>query len=325
MLKKVCEFLRTEKMIFTNQKEGPMSNLLKQETNTFESIAREWYQMLTISSSPSHARRIMAYLETYLFPCLGACPITLIPESELLSVFRRIEIRSRAKAHRVMCICNRVFMHAFSRGLIQSNPIDKLRGALAPITQKAATAPDPEDIGPILKAVDAYPGSQIVRAAMQLAPLVIVRPEQLRLTEWVDVDFEGRRLNIPAARTALRSPHIVPLSHQALDILLGLYAVTGSRKYVFASPISPQRCINANSITAALLNVGFNLNRYSFRRMGAMVLSEIIGARPDLIELQLGYRPKEILKWFIPIHTLFLPERSEMMQQLADYFETVKG
>ena len=158
---------------------------------------------------------------------------------------------------------------------------------------------------------------------MKLAPLVIVRPEQLRLAEWVDVDFAGRKLNIPAERTRLRSPHIVPLSHQALDILLELYAVTGDRKYVFASPVSPQHCINANSITVALHKVGFNMTLYSFRVMGAMVLAEIIGASWDCIELQLGYRL--IVTKFVPEHTFFLPERFEMMQQLADYYDTVKG
>ena len=122
-----------------------MTKLLKQKMDTFESVAREWYQMFVISTSASHAKRIMAYLETYLFPFFGVRPIALVRESELLDVFRRIEINSPDTAHRVMSICDRTFRHAFSVGIIQSNPVDRVRGALAPIQKKVVTAPDLED------------------------------------------------------------------------------------------------------------------------------------------------------------------------------------
>ncbi|WP_460597754.1 tyrosine-type recombinase/integrase [Geomonas sp. Red276] len=257
----------------------------------FEKVSREWYERHVTSLSAGHARRILAYLETYLFPCLGQRSIDVITAPELLSVIMPVANRSPKTAHRVMSACNRIFRFAFQAGLIEGNPVDGVRGVIPPVARKPVTVPDTKDIGPILAAIDGYAGSCIIKAAMQLAPLLIVRPEELRLAEWGEVDFEAMNWNIPAERRMRMLPHVVPLSYQALSILRKLYMVTGTGRYVFASPNSPHMCITAVSIHRALRIVGCHMPLHSFRRMGAMVLYEIAysaASRPP-IPIEVGH------------------------------------
>jgi integrase len=97
----------------------------------------------------------------------------------------------------------------------------------------------------------------VTEAALKLAPLVFVRPGELRKAEWIEFDLDGAEWRIPAQRMKTRQPHVVPLATQTVAILRDLYPLTGRGRYVFPSPQSRDRPMSENAITAALRRMGY--------------------------------------------------------------------
>jgi integrase len=197
--------------------------------NTFQAVAREWFDMFSKPWAKGHADKIIRRLELYIFPWLGARPIKAITAQELLAVLRRIEGRgANETAHRAMQVCGRVFRYAVATGRAERDPSRDLSGALAPVKEKhLASITDPQEVGALLRAIDAYRGEWITRCALRLAPLVFVRPGELRHARWSEIDFDKAEWRIPAARMKMRVQHIVPLSTQAIAVLRDLQQLTG--------------------------------------------------------------------------------------------------
>ncbi len=197
--------------------------------NTFETIAREWFEMFSKPWAPSHANKIIRRLELNIFPWIGARPIKAITAPELLAVLRRIESRgANETAHRALQVCGRVFRFAVATGRAERDPSRDLSGALPPTQEKhLASITDPQEVGALLRAIDGYHGAWITRCALRLAPLVFVRPGELRQAQWAEFDFESSEWRIPAARMKMREQHIVPLSTQAIAVLRDLQPLTG--------------------------------------------------------------------------------------------------
>jgi len=228
--------------------------------NTFESVAREWFEKHSANWEASYSVKLLARLEANIFPWLGDRPIRDIKPPELLSVLRRVESRGVLEtAHRLMNYCGNIYRYAVATGRAERDVSSDLRGALPPSTpQHHASVTDPEGVAALLRAIDGYRGSNVTRYALQLAPLVFVRPGELRKAEWSEIDLEAGEWRIPAERMKMKTKHIVPLSSQAVAILRALQPLTGKGHYVFPGARSRERCMSENTVNGALRRLGWS-------------------------------------------------------------------
>jgi len=250
-----------------------------QETETFEVIAREWHTKFSSSWAQSHGSKIIRRLELYVFPWLGNRPIRLITAPELLTVLRRIESKGTLEtAHRTQQNCSQVFRYAVATGRAERDPSADLRGAIPPASGKHfASITDPKEIGGLLRSIDSYRGSIVTRCALQLAPLVFVRPGELRHAEWSEMDLDAAEWRIPAEKMKSGVLHIVPLSRQALEVLREIQPLTGHGRYVFPSPRTDKRPMSSNAVLSALRRMGYakdEMSGHGFRSMASTLLNE---------------------------------------------------
>jgi integrase len=295
--------------------------------DTFEAVAREWLSRNAATWIPTHAERIAHRLERDVFPWLGTRPVGSIDAPGVLAALRRVEARGAVEtAHRVLQTCAQVFRYAVATGRAERDPTGDLRGALPPVreTHRAAIT-DPAQIGPLLRALDGYNGTLTVRCALRLAPLVFVRPGELRAAEWTDIDLCAADWRYTVSKTG--TPHIVPLSTQAVEILRELHPATGRGRYVFPSARTDERPMSDNAILAALRRMGIakeEMSGHGFRAMARTVLDEVLGFRPEWIEQQLAHAVRDPLGRAYN-RTAHLPERRKMMQEWADYLDKLKA
>ncbi|HAS52239.1 MAG TPA: integrase [Gammaproteobacteria bacterium] len=305
-------------------------NLAAQETvalETFERIAREWHERQAGTWNADHSRRILRLLEKDLFPWLGLRPLKAIQAPELLAVLRRIEARGVIEtAHRALQHCSKVFRYGIATGRAERDPAADLRGALTPVkTTHFPAITRPGAIGELLRALDGYQGQFVTRCALQLAPLVFVRPGELRQAEWSEFDLNTAEWRIPAARMKMRDEHIVPLSGQAVAILQELDALTGRNRYLFPGLRTAQRPMSENTVNAALRRLGYGKDEmcgHGFRSMASTLLHEQ-GFPTDVIERQLAHSESNKVKAAYN-RAGHLPERRRMMQHWSDYLDGLK-
>ena len=292
-----------------------------QEAETFEVIAREWHTKLSSSWAPSHANKIIRRLELYVFPWLGDRPIKSITAPDLLMVLRRIEAKGTLEtAHRTKQNCGQVFRYAVATGRAERDPSGDLRGAIPPAAGKhMATITDPKEIAGLLRSIDDYRGGIVTRCALQLAPLVFVRPGELRHAEWSEFNLDAAEWRIPAEKMKSSVLHIVPLSRQALDVLREIYPLTGHGRCVFTSPRTDSKPMSSNAILSALRRMGFTkdeMSGHGFRSMASTLLNEQ-GWNRDAIERQLAHAERNSVRAAYN-YAEFMPERKRMMQAWAD-------
>jgi integrase len=300
-----------------------------QDAKTFEVVAREWHTKFTPSWTPGHAAMIIRRLELNVFPWIGARPIIDIKAPELLMTLRRIESRGALEtAHRVKIICGQVFRYAVATGRAERDPSADLRGALPPVKPKhLAAITDPEKVAGLLRAIDDYAGSFVTKCALKLAPLLFVRPGELRQMEWSEIDLDAAEWNIPAEKMKNRQRHLVPLARQSIEILRELYPLTGTGRYVFPSARTTRRPMSNNAVLAALRRMGFEkdeMSGHGFRAMARTILDEVLRIRPDFIEHQLAHAVRDPLGRAYN-RTTHLEERRKMMQTWADYLDGLKA
>lgn len=295
--------------------------------NSFEVITREWYAKYSPNWALHHRDRLLRRFERDIFPCIGGRPIAELSAPEVLAVVRRIESRGALEtAHRALGNCGQVFRYAVATGRAPRDPSRDLRGALPPVKgEHFAAITDPVRVGDLLRALDGYQGTLIVQCALRLAPLVFVRPGELRGAQWADIDLDAAEWRYTVSKTG--TAHIVPLSTQAVAILRELHGLTGRGQYVFPSGRSPKRPMSDNAILAAMRRMGINkeeMSGHGFRAMARTILDEVLGVRPDYIEHQLAHAVRDP-NGRAYNRTAHLPERRKMMQQWADYLEKLKG
>jgi integrase len=297
--------------------------------NSFEVIAREWYERNMGDKSTDHKKRVTGLFERDLFPYIGNKPITDLKAPELLAALRRIEARNAIEtAHRALQVCGQVFRYAIATGRTERDITPDLRGSLMTIKGGHFSAvTEPKQAAELLRAIDGYSGSFVVKSALQLAPLVFVRPGELRQAEWEHIDFETKEWRYLVTKT--QTPHIVPLSAQALTILQELKPLTGNGRYVFPSARTPNgsRPMSDMALLAALRRMGIGKDEmtvHGFRALARTVLDEVLGFRPDFIEHQLAHAIKDP-NGRAYNRTAHLAERRKMMQSWADYLDSLKN
>lgn len=299
----------------------------EREANSFEMVAREWFAKYSANWVKPHADRILRRLERDVFPRIGASPVAELSAPELLAVIRKIEDRGALEtAHRTLGTCGDVCRYAVATGRAKRDPSADLRGALPPKkSEHFAAVTDPKHVGQLLRALDGYQGTLTVQCALRLAPLVFVRPGELRRAQWADIDLDAAEWRYTVTKTDV--PHIVPLSQQALAILRELLPVTGRGRYVFPGGRSPARPMSDNAILAALRRMGIpkdEMSGHGFRAMARTILDEVLGVRPDLIEHQLAHAVRDP-NGRAYNRTAHLAERRAMMQTWADYLDRQKA
>lgn len=295
--------------------------------NSFEVVAREWHTKQLPTWVHAHAIRIIRRLENDIFPWLGGRPIAELKAPELLAVLRKIEKRGAVEtAHRALSECGQVMRYAIATGRAERDIAGDLRGALTPFRgNHFAAVTDPKHIGALLRTLDGYEGTMTVGCALQLAPLVFVRPGELRHARWTDFDLEAAEWRYRVTKTD--TDHIVPLSSQAVAILRDLEAMSGRSEFVFPGARSPKRPMSDNAILAAMRRMGIpkeEMTGHGFRAMARTVLDEVLKIRVEYIEHQLAHAVKDA-NGRAYNRTAHLPERHKMMQAWADYLDQLKA
>ncbi len=308
-------------------KKNKKNEFLSNSKNSFQNIATEWFNTHLDDKSQSYKERTWRILSKDLFPQIGELSIDQISASLLLACLRKIEDRTIDIAHRARQTASQVFRFAIATARAERNIAADLIGALRPKHVKhIAAITKPEDVGKLLQAIDAYPGTDVVRTALRLSPLLFVRPGELRQMEWDEINWEASRWEIAADKMKMKEPHIVPLAKQSHELLRGIQPITGRGRYVFPSARGGSRPLSDNGVRTALRSMEYDnetMSPHGFRAMARTLLDEVLNFRLDLIEHQLAHAVKDPLGRAYNRST-YLPERIEMMQVWADYLDMLK-
>jgi len=303
--------------------------------DTFRTVALEWYDKQAPHWSPAHAARSMRQLERDLFPWLGERKLKEVEPVELLATLRKVEERGAVEtADRGLMLCRQIWRYGVATGRVDRDIAADLKGALSPYRGKHfAAITDPVKFGELLRAITAYRGGPVVRAALQLAPLLFQRPGELRGAAWAEIDLDAGLWAVPAARMKRGKdgkehgdPHLVPLSRQAVEILRSLHPLTGHGALVFPGERSHARPISENSVRTALITLGYTPELqtwHGFRATARTMLAERLDCDPLVIEAQLAHAVKDA-NGRAYNRTQYLQQRAAMMQQWADYLDKLR-
>lgn len=311
----------------SQQRQDEKAAALLAQENTFKAIAEEWQERQTDKAEATRIKS--AWLLSFPIADFGRRPITEITPKMVLDTCRRFEKEDKLEtAKRIKVKCGQVFRYAVATGRADSDPTRDLNGALkTPQTKHRAAITDPAEVGKLLRAIDSYSGYPQVKAALQLAPLVFVRPGELRAARWADMHLGAAewRFTPPKTRNQTQVELIVPLARQAVDILRELHQITGRREHVFHS-YGKSRHLSESAVLNALRRLGYGgdvMTGHGFRAMAKTVMLEVLKMPDQYIELQLGHKIRDPNGGAYH-RAKFLEDRKEMMQVWADYLDGLK-
>jgi len=298
------------------------------QRDTFENIAREWFDTRTVHLTARYRQNVLMRMEKHVFPKIGKTPITQLEIPDILNVVKPIEQEGHvATARFVLQSISQIFRYAVLSGKAKHNIASDLQGVLRPVqTTHHATITNESGVGELLRRIDRYEGYYPQTCVLKLAPLVFTRPSELLGAEWKEFDFEACEWRIPAERMKMKRPHIVPLSDQALAVIKALESVTGGGRFLFPAATNPDKHIRDGRILIALRKLGYSKDEMSFhgfRSMASTLLNER-GYNRDWIERQLAHCPRDSVRAAYN-YAEYLPERRRMMQEWADYLTTLKN
>ena len=296
---------------------------------SFEEVGIEWAAMYLADKSEKYRNKVINRLKAEVYPFIGQVPVADVTAPMVLQVLQRIEARGIIEsAHRVKQNIGQILRYAIATGRRELFDVTMaLNKAIAPMPKdKNHAAPtEPKDIAPLLRIMAGYRGSPVTRAALTIAPLVFVRPGELRHMEWAHIDFDTAEWRYAASKTD--QEHIVPLARQVIAALREIQPLTGAGRYVFPGARSDTRPMSENTVNGALKRLGIDtqneLTGHGFRAMARTVLEEVHGFRPEIIELQLAHAVRDPLGRAYN-RTKHLAERKRMMQVWADYLDTLR-
>jgi integrase len=296
---------------------------------TFEKVAREWFSKNEPVWSDSHCKTVKSRLERDVYPIIGARAIAEITRGEVIALIRRVEARGVIEtADRIKIYCGQIFRYALNLELIPHNPVTDMRDVLTKRESgHHAAITDPKKLAGLMRAIDDFDGSFMVKCALRIAPLVFARPGELRQMEWSEIDFDVEQWNIPAEKMKMKAAHLVPLSKQVIAVLKEMHPLTGSGKYVFPNHRTNERPMSEVALLAALRRLGYSkeeMTPHGFRATARTILDEVLQVRPDFIEHQLAHAVKDP-NGRAYNRTAHLAERKKMMQIWADYLDGLKA
>lgn len=295
--------------------------------NTFEALAREWMATKGREWSASYASKTLSAMERHAFPAIGKRPLVDIVAPDLLAMLRAIECRGTVDmAHRIQQNCGGIWRYAIATGRATYDPVPSLKGALSTVKQEHyAALTDPAEFGQLLRDIEGYRGEVVTKAAMQLLALTFQRTQETRYAEWSQFDMDAALWRIPAHVMKMKEAHLVPMSRQAIEVLERLRPLTGGGRLVFPSPVNRERPISENTVVYALARMGYKgrMTGHGFRSVASTLLNEQ-GFRHDVIERQLAHAERNQVRAAYN-RAEYLSERTAMMQQWADYLDSLKA
>jgi len=296
----------------------------KQTENTFRAIALDWADIYGARWTESHRDRVVASLEADAFPSLGSLHIREITPPMVLEVIRAVEARGALDvASRVLQRTSAVFRYAIQTGRATYNPAADMKGVLKTRKVEHRPAITQGELPDFLKKLDSYSGDPVTRLAMRLIILTFVRTGELRGSRWDEFDLDQAEWRIPEERMKMRSPHIVPLSPQAMAVVEELRSLTGQSELLFPSQRDQRKPISENTLLYALYRLGYHKRAtvHGFRALASTILNET-GFRPDVIERQLAHVEQNKVR--AAYHrSEYLEERRKMMNWWGAYIESV--
>ena len=311
---------------------------------TYKAVALDWFARTSKARNwtENHTERVKRRFEAHFFTWLGAKDIGDVTDDDFLACLQRLEDRNILDtAQRAVSDNDSLFRFAKKRKLVKHNIVADVRGPdLLPRRKRKhhAALTDPAKIGPMLRAIDAYHGSFVVRSALLLQPLAFVRPgSELRWAKWSEfqlpddwldpnANVDGAEWRIPPERMKMRAYHVVPLSRQAVATLRELYPLTGPEGYVFPQVRNASRPISENTLNVGLRAIGYPKDQqtaHGFRTTASTLLNEQ-GWNPDAIERQLAHGERDESRASYNA-AQYLDERRKMMQAYADYLDGLKA
>lgn len=292
--------------------------------NTFEIIARKWWAHWSPMRSPRHAEYVIRRLETDVFPVIGERPVDEILAPEIVQMVKAIEERGALDiAKRSLQTCGQIFRYAIAHGFATRNPATDIRPSDVLVSRRKQNYArlDAKELPELLRHIEVYQGSSVTRMAMKLMAMTFVRTSELIGARWEEFDLQNARWDIPSERMKMRTPHIVLLSRQAVQLLQNLHTLTGHRELLFPGERNPKTPMSNNTILKALERMGYKgrMTGHGFRGIASTVLHEE-GWPHEHIELQLAHQERDNTSAAYN-HALYLKPRAEMMQWWSDYLE----
>lgn len=309
--------------------EGEDPSLVRRQKNhqqqlaaasTFEAMAREWHGFMQKRWTEQHAKQTLSSLELHIFPCIGSLPVSAITPQDMIAALKRLEGKQRLETlRRLYQRCSAIFGYARDTGRLKESPMPSTKWFDAPKVTNHARFADGE-IQQFLRALDLANLQAQTRLALKLMAMTFLRSGEMRLAEWAHIDFEQALWFIPPENTKMGRPHLVPLSHQALDVLRAVEGLTGKWRYVFSGR-DPQKPMSSGTMITAIYRMGYKgeATVHGFRGTASTILHEK-GFRSDAIERQLAHSDKDKIRAAYN-HAEHLEERRVMMQWWADYLE----
>lgn len=305
------------------------------QEGSFQAVALDWVAVQSSKWASSYGVKVLARLKADVFPFIGTRQVAELTPPDLLRVLEGIQARGAMEtAHRARSECSQVFRFAVRKGLVASDPCRDLAGALiTPTVRNFAAITDPGQLAQLLRACDGYTGTPVVRAALKLAPMLFVRPGELRFAQWAEFDLDAATWTIPAARMKRNKhdklngdPHLVPLPGQAVAVLQDLQPLTEASGWVFPGERARDKPISENTVNAALRALGFGkdtVTGHGFRATARTLLAERLGQPEAVIEAQLAHSVPDALGRAYN-RTQWADMRRSMMQAWADYLDRLR-
>jgi integrase len=295
--------------------------------NSFESVARQWWNHWKHARTERHADYVIRRLEADIFPVIGNKPIQSITAPTLLMAIKKIESRGALDiAKRALSTCEQVFRYAVDHGLAERNPAADIKPSdvLKPTRKANYARLDQKDLPELLQKIYEYDGQPLTRIALQLMTLTFVRTGELIGARWEEIDVTAKQWRIPAERMKTRSPHIVPLSSQSLTLINELRTLALDDILLFPSERRDGKTMSNNTILYALYRLGYHsrMTGHGFRGIASTILHEQ-GYNHEYIELQLAHIQRDAVSAAYN-HALYLNQRTRMMQEWADYLDGLK-
>lgn len=307
-------------------------------STTFESVARDWHASCSKKWSSSHSERMLKSLADNLFPSIGKSKISDLKTRDLLAPIKVVEASKRYEvAARLQQRTTAIMRYAVQSGLIDYNPAQEMAGAIAVAKREHRPALDFERIPELLDRIESFKGRKLTKLAVKLTLMVFIRSSELRFARWSEIDFERAMWTIPAERELLegvkhshrgskmRTPHLVPLSRQALVVLKEIEAISGDHNLIFIGDHNPEKPMSENTVNTALRGMGYDTKTevcgHGFRAMACSALIECGLWSKDAVERQMSHQERNSVRAAYIHKAEHLDERRLMVQWWAEYLD----
>ncbi|GAB7024742.1 tyrosine-type recombinase/integrase [Salidesulfovibrio brasiliensis] len=300
------------------------------EALTFEQVGREWLDLFSKQWSAKNIKTVTGRLQLHVFPAIGAKPIAEIVPQDILRMIQSIAARGSIEtARRVRGTCSQIFRYAIPKGIVERDPAGDVKGVLPPITKTLkhhAALTAPKQVGELMRAIDGFKGSLIVKYALQVTAYTFLRSSEVRKATWAEIDFESAEWRIPPERMKANRPHVVPLARQVIDVLRQARPLArGSQDFIFPGIRSAARPLSENTLNVALRRLGYTkdeMTAHGFRGTASTLLYEN-GWPESAVERQLAHIESNQVRAAYD-HAKHMSKRREMMQWYADYLDRLR-